>query len=175
MIPRLVLIALLLVSLAPSATIAQTGEPSRSFAWDVSRAVLIDPTTYAPAVISYHATRWDWRTSQVFFANGWVEENPRFTVSGKPADVPVSYDEGSRRILRTALTLVGYSAVNNAAAGVAERLLLARYPRRKTLIRTLSWAERIAFAAVLTYRNSADHLRQATDNRRLARELGYVR
>jgi hypothetical protein len=68
-----------------------------------------------------------------------------------------------------------YSAANNAGVAVAERLLLARYPCRKALIRALSWAERIAFASALTYRNSADHLRQASTNRRLAREYGYTR
>ena len=150
------------------------GEQPRSFAWDVARATLIDPTTYAPALISYEAMRQDWKTSQIMFANGWVEQNPRFTVSGKPNDVPVNYDAGRRRIRRAALTVLQYSAVNNVSTLVFERLLIARYPHRKTLIRTLSWVERIAVASALTYRNSADHLRQASKNRRLAREYGYT-
>jgi hypothetical protein len=141
----------------------------------VARAALIDPTTYAPALISYEAIRQDWKTSQVLFANGWLEENPRFTASGRPNDAPVGYDEGTSRIRRSALTILQYSALNNVSANVVERLLVARYPQRKRLIRVLSWTERIAFASFLTYNNSADHIRQASTNRRLAREYGYTR
>ena len=165
--------AVAMLGILPVSASAQA-EERRPFAWDVARAVLIDPTTYAPALISHEAIRRDWKTSQVLFAKGWLEKNPRFTISGKANDVPVSYDEGTRRILRTALTLVQYSALNNVGAGVAERILVTRYPHRKTLIRTLSWVERIAFASILTYRNSADHIRQASNNRRLAREYGYT-
>ena len=167
-------VAAMLVGLVPASAVAQAEKP-RPFAWDVARAVLIDPTTYAPALISHEAIRQDWKTSQVLFANGWVEANPRFTVSGRASDVPVDYDEGMRRIRRSALTIFQYSAVNNASARVIERLLAERYPHRKKLIRALSWAERIAFASFLTYTNSADHIRQASTNRRLAREYGYAR
>jgi len=158
-------------TLAPAAAWGQTRE--RPFAWDVARGVLIDPTTYAPAVISYEAIRRDWKSSQVLFAHGWVEQNPRYTISGRASDLPVSYDEGMRRIRRTALTLLQYSALNNVGVGVAERLLVRRYPSRKALVRTVSWIERIAFASLLIYSNSADHIRQAATNRRLAREHGY--
>jgi hypothetical protein len=161
-----------LLGLAPASALAQA-EERRPFAWDVARAVLIDPTTYAPALISHEAIRQDWKTSQVLFANGWLEQNPRFTVSGRANDVPVGYDEGTSRIRRTALTILQYSAVNNVSARVVERLLVVRYPHRKKLIRALSWAERIAFASLLSYTNSADHIRQASTNRRLAREYGY--
>ena len=159
---------------APASALAQAEQP-RPFAWDVARATLIDPTTYAPALISYEAIRQDWKTSQILFENGWLEQNPRFTVSGKANDVPVSYSEGTRRIRGAALTILWYSTVNNVSAGVAERVLMARYPHRKTLIRALSWAERIAFASLLAYRNSVDHIRQTSTNRRLAREYGYTR
>lgn len=167
--------AAMLLVLAPASALAQAQvETPRPFAWDVARAVLIDPTTYAPALISYEAIRRDWKTSQVLFANGWVEANPRFTVSGRAGDVPVSYREGTRRIRGAALTMFQYSAVNNTSAKIIERLLIARYPHRKKLIRALSWTERIAFASLLTYTNAADHIRQASTNRRLAREYGYV-
>lgn len=169
-----VFIVVMALGLAPASLRAQAEQP-RPFAWDVARAVLIDPTTFAPALISHEAIRQDWKTSQILFANGWLEQNPRFTTSGRANDVPVSYDEGTRRIRATALTMLQYSAVNNVSARVVERLLVARYPRRKTLIRALSWAERIAFASLLTYRNSADHIRQASTNRRLAIEYGYTR
>jgi hypothetical protein len=169
-------IAAMLLGLVPAPALAQAqAEAPRPFAWDVARAVLIDPTTYAPALISYEAIRQDWKTSQVLFANGWLEANPRFTVSGRPNDVPVSYAEGTRRIRGAALRMFQYSAVNNTSARVVERLLVARYPHRKRLIRALSWAERIAFASLLTYTNSADHLRQASTNRRLARGYSYTR
>ena len=163
----------MVLALAPLPAAAQAPE-SRPFAWDVARAVLIDPTTYAPALISYESIRQDWKTSQILFANGWVEENPRYTVSGSANDLPVSYEEGTRRIQGAALHVLTYSVANNVGAGIVERLLVARYPRRKTLIRTLSWTERVAFASLLTYRNSADHIRQASTNRRLAREYGYT-
>ena len=161
------------LGLVPTVASAQL-EDRRPFAWDVARAVLIDPTTYAPAIISYEALRQDWKASQRLFASGWVEKNPRYTISGRPNDVPVSYDEGIRRIRHTSLVVLQYSVINNAAAGVAERLLNERHPDRKTLIRAKSWIERIAFASILAYSNSADHWRQASANRRLALEYAYA-
>jgi hypothetical protein len=89
-------------------------------------------------------------------------------------DAPLPYDEGKDRIRAASLKVLQYSALNNALAGVGERLLIAKYPRRKKLIRTLSWVERIGYASFIAYRNSADHLRQAGTNRRLAREFGYT-
>ena len=169
-----VAIVTVLLGFAPSMARAQADEP-RAFVWDVTRATLIDPTTYAPTLIWYAAIRQDWKTSQILFANGWLEQNPQFTISGRANDVPVAYDEGMKRIRGTALTIFQYSAANNVGAGIVERLLVARYPQRKKLIRALSWGERIAFASLLTYRSSADHLRQASNNRRLAREYGYIR
>ena len=170
------LIAAMLVSVAPASVFAQAQvETQRPFVWDVARAVLIDPTTYAPALISYEAIQQDWKTSQVLFAHGWLEANPMFTVSGRATDVPVSYGEGTRKIRVIALTVFRDSAVNNVSARAVERLLISRYPHRKRLIRVLSWAERIAFASFLTYTNSAEHIRQASTNRRLAREYGYAR
>jgi hypothetical protein len=165
-------IVLTILILVPVSAWSQADE-RKPFVWDVARAVLIDPTTFAPALISHEAMRQDWKTSQVLFAYGWLEQNPRFTVSGRPNDVPVSYEEGTARIRGVALMVLRYSTLNNVSAQIAERFLIARYPRRKTLIRTLSWVERIAFASILTYSNSADHFRQASSNRRLAR--GYVR
>ena len=168
-----VFIAAIVLGLAPAWALAQV-EESRPFAWDVARAVLIDPTTFAPAVISYVAIRQDWKTSQILFANGWLEQNPRFTISGRANDVPVNYDQGARRIRIAACGVLQYSAAHNIGVAVVERLLVSRYRHRKALIRTLSWVERIAFASVLTYHNSAEHLRQASSNRRLAHEYGYT-
>ena len=93
---RAVLTAIVLVFASALAS-AQTAE-RRPFAWEVARAVLVDPTTYAPALISYESMRQDWKTSQVLFAYGWLEQNPRFTISGRANDVPLGYSEGSSRI-----------------------------------------------------------------------------
>ena len=131
-----VFIVAMILGLAPSSAHAQAGE-SRPFAWDVARAALIDPTTYAPALISFEAIRQDWKTSQILFANGWLEQNPRFTASGRANDVPVSYDEGTSRIRATALTMLQYSAVNNVSARVVERLSSA-HPQEEAHPR-LSW------------------------------------
>jgi hypothetical protein len=161
------------LGLSPTVISAQA-EDSGPFAWDVARAVLIDPTTYAPAILSHEAMRQDWKTSQLLFAHGWLEQNPRFTLSGRANDVPVSYLEGTSRIRGAALTVLQYSVANNVGVQVVERLLVSRYPQRKKLIRTLSWIERIALASILTYSNSADHLRQASVNRHLGREYGYA-
>src|SRR5438552_8326795 len=82
-------------------------EPSpqhSSFVWDITKKVLFDPTTYAPAAIGYDSTIRDWKTSQPLFRNGFLEHNPRFTFSGLPNDVPVSYSVGNRRIVSDAAT-----------------------------------------------------------------------
>lgn len=173
MIRALLVGALALLLVPPSAS--GQAEPPRPFAWDVARAVLIDPTTYVPAIVAHEAMMNDWKTSQVLFAHGWREVNPRYTVTGLPNDVPVSYEEGKDRIRGASLNVLWFSVLNNTLAGVGERLLISKYPHRKKLIRTLSWVERIGYASVIAYRNSAVHLRQAERNRQLAREFAYTR
>jgi hypothetical protein len=170
---RCILLIALALGFWPVSAGAQT-ENARPFAWDVTRAVLIDPSTFAPALIVNEAMQQDWKTSQVLFAHGWLEQNRDFTRSGLANDVPVPFHQGTRKIRRVALTVLGYSVVNNLGAAGLERLLITRYPERKTLIRTLSWVERIAFASILTYNNSARYFRQAEANRRLALEHGYT-
>jgi hypothetical protein len=174
MTARLFLLVLLAMAL-PSVATAQTSENPRAFGWDVARAVAIDPTTYVPAIIFHTAISDDWETSQVLFAHGWLEANPRFTRTGLPDDVPVGYAKGRGIITRDTLKLMGRSALHNGAVGIGERLLIARYPRQRKLIQTLSWIERIGFASVIAYRNAAVHVRQSDENRRLAREHGYIR
>src|SRR5262245_65105373 len=80
---------------------------------DTVKKVVLDPTTYAPAVIAYDATMRDWNTSQPFFRNGYFERNERFTLSGLPNDRPVSYDVGQRRILNDAFVTIEMSLINN--------------------------------------------------------------
>jgi hypothetical protein len=45
----------------------------------LAKSVALDPTTYAPAGLSYESSRMDWTTSYVFFQHGWLERNPRYT------------------------------------------------------------------------------------------------
>src|SRR5881628_1285044 len=86
------LVAALLVVL-PEAASAQDGDRS-SFVGDIAKRVVFDPTTYAPALIAYGATIHDWNTSQPLFRNGFVEHNPRFTLSGRSDDVALGYAAG---------------------------------------------------------------------------------
>jgi hypothetical protein len=139
---------------------------------DVFKRVVFDPTTYAPAVITYGATMRDWNTSQPFFNNGYLERNARFTTSGLPNDRPISYQAGRQRILRDAFINLQVSLVNNVTDQVIERVLVTRYPQHRKLFRTLGWIERIGFASFMSYQLSSQHFRQANLNERRAREMG---
>src|ERR1700722_10337182 len=97
-----------------SSIVASAQEQERSSpASTIVKQVVLDPTTYAPAVIAYDATVQDWKTSQPFFRNGFMEGNPRFTISGLPNDLPVSYAEGMRRIAADGVRDLGLSLFNN--------------------------------------------------------------
>ena len=172
-IGRFLLVTLMLVT--PTAAFAQSDEAdsSSSMFWDVTKSVVLDPTTYAPAVLSYSSMKLDWNSSQPLFRNGWVEQNHRFTLSGRPNDLPVSVAEGNSRIRKMALLHLQESVVNNVAANVFERVLTNRYPQHRKLFKALSWAERIAFASYVSYVASATHFEQADRNRQLARQYGY--
>jgi hypothetical protein len=154
---RTALAAALLVALAAVPGHAQSlGEHARSIAIDV----LKDPTTYAPAVASEVGKSLDWVSSQRFFAAGYVEDNPYYTISGLPHDRPVSRATGHWINLQSSLQVLGYSVANNALAGVASRALTARWPQHKRLIRTVSAIERVGFAVGTAYLNSAKNFRQ---------------
>lgn len=155
----------------PSFATAQ--EKPRPLLWDIARSVLIDPTTYAPAVLSYEAQRWDWKTSQVFLERGWLEQNARFTISGRSNDVPMTYEAGTHQIRKEALARLQWSVTNNLATGICERVLIARYPEHGKLVRTISWIERISVNSYVSYLASVEHFRQVSKNRRLARAYGY--
>jgi hypothetical protein len=158
--------------LSPTVASAQQEDGSSLF-WDVTRGVLFDPTTYAPATLSYTSMKLDWQSSQPLFRNGWVEQNYRFTLSGRPNDRPVSFAEGNRRIRRLALLHLQESIINNVAANLFERVLTEKHPQHRKLFKALSWAERIAFASYVSYVASVNHFRQAERNRELARQFGY--
>src|SRR5262245_56236152 len=169
---RLVAALTALLLFSPVGAIAQV-RVERSFAADVIARIVLDPTTYAPAALAYDATMRDWRTSQPFFQHGYYESNARFTVSGWPNDVAVSYSAGQRIIRADALASLRRSAVNNLAEQMIERMLVNKYPNHRKLVRAVGWAQRISFASFKAYRLSAPHYRQAWQNERLAAQLGF--
>lgn len=169
-IKRLVLLSMMI--LTPAIASAQA-ETDSNFFWDVTKAVVFDPTTYAPATLSYTSMKMDWESSQTLFRHGWVEQNHRFTISGRPNDVPVSFGEGNKRIRQMALLHLQESLVNNVAANVFERVLAEKYPQHRKLFKVLSWVERIAFASYVSYVASASHFKQTERNRQLAIQYGY--
>jgi hypothetical protein len=148
-----------------------SGERPWSF-WRATRQVAFDPTTYAPAVISYVSTKLDWDTSQVFFRNGYVEGNPRFTISGNANDTPLSYRTGQRRILSDTLETLGGSMANNFITRTIEQVLIERYPDHPRLVHTIGWIERVSFSSYWSYRLSATHFRQWKANERMAAQNG---
>ena len=156
----------------PAKVAAQEREQS-SFLGSVVKGVVLDPTTYAPAAIGYDATMRDWKTSQPLFQRGFMEHNPRFTVSGLPNDLPVDYEHGNHKILMDAFATLQISLVNNIADRVIERSLIERYPNHRKLVRTLNWIERAAFASSMAYILSEAHYRQSHANEQLARQMGY--
>ena len=160
------------IAITPAMASAQS-ESDTNVVWDVTKAVVFDPTTYAPATLSYTSMKMDWDSSQTLFRHGWVEHNHRFTISGRPNDVPVSFAEGNRRIRNMALRHLQESLINNVAANVFERVLADKYPQHRKAFKVLSWVERIAFASYVSYVASANHFKQARRNRRMAVEFGY--
>ena len=167
-----VFLSIITLILAPAIASAQSDAES-SFFWDLTKSVVFDPTTYAPATLSYTSMKMDWESSQPLFRNGWVEQNHRFTVTGRPNDTPISVGDGHRQIRRMALLHLQESIINNVAANVFERVLAEKYPQHRKLFKVLSWVERIAFASYVSYVASANHFRQTARNRELAREYGY--
>ena len=163
---------LTIMILTPAVASAQADTDSNLF-WDVTKAVVLDPTTYVPATLSYTSMKLDWNSSQPLFRNGWVEQNQRFTLSGRSNDVPVSFVDGNKQIRNMALMHLQESIVNNAAANIFERVLANKYPQHRTLFKILSWSERIAFASYVSYYASAQHFKQAERNRQLALQFGY--
>lgn len=132
-----------------------------------------DPTTYAPAVISVEALHLDWSSSQVFFQHGFLESNPRFTISGRPNDVPIGFGDGNAKILKIALATLRMSLVNNTASAIVEGLAIRRFPEHRKLVRTLGWIERVSLATYWSHHESFQYFRQWQRNEETARQLGY--
>jgi len=166
-------LALLLTLVLTPALASAQGETDSNVFWDVTKAVVFDPTTYAPATLSYTSMKMDWDSSQALFRNGWVEQNRLFTVSGRPNDLPLSFADGNKKIRNMALLHLQESVVNNVAANIFERVLAEKYPDHRKLFKVLSWVERIGFASYMSYAASANHFRQTERNRQLVVQFGY--
>lgn len=123
-------------------------------------STLKDLKTYAPAGVYYTAAKLDWHSSQPLFANGTLEENGHYTLSGLPHSAPVSESVGNHRILVDTLEVAGMSAANNVASNFLTNKLIAKHPEHKKLIGTLGFVERAVFASVLSYSLSAPHFSQ---------------
>jgi len=158
---RTAVVAALLVAAAAAPARAQSlAEHARSIAIDV----LKDPTTFAPAVASEIGKTLDWSSSQRFFAAGYLEDNPYYTISGLPHDRPVPAGTGHWINFEASLEVLAVSAANNVAVGVATRALEARWPEHKRLVRVAAVVERIGFAIGTGYLNSAKNFRQWRKN-----------
>jgi hypothetical protein len=133
--------------------------------------VLKDPTTYALPPIVYTAHRLDWDSSQKLFAHGYLEANPKFTLTGRIDDVPISHAAGKRRILRYSAATIGRSMLNNGICAVVERRLIDRAPHRRKLIRALGWIERSLVMSYWSYRLTHNQVGQWMDNERVLGRL----
>jgi hypothetical protein len=142
-------------------------EGKRPLVADLFVRVLKDPTTYALPPIVYTAHRLDWDSSQKLFAHGYLEANPKFTLTGRVDDVPISHAAGKRRILRYSASMFGRSALNNGICAIVERRLIERAPHRRKLIRTLGWIERGFATAYWSYRLTHNQVGQWRDNERM--------
>ena len=154
------------VAAPPSATRSIEGGRRSVFA-EVFTRVVKDPTTYALPPIVYTAHRLDWDSSQKLFAHGYLEANPKFTLSGRVDDIPISHAAGKRRILRYSASMIGRSALNNGICALVEHRLIERAPHRRKLIRTLGWIERGFVTAYWSYRLTHNQVAQWRDNERV--------
>jgi len=159
--------------LAGVSNVAAQDRETSSFLGSVIKGVVFDPTTYAPAALSYDSTMRDWKSSQPFFQHGFLEHNQRFTISGLPNDQAVSYSVGGHRILMDSLTTLQVSLVNNLTSRVVEQTLMEHYPEHRKLVKTVGWIERVAFAASMSYVLSDQHYRQWRMNENLAGQMGF--
>ena len=70
-------IFLTIIILTPSVASAQTDTGSSVF-WDVTKSVVFDPTTYAPATLSYTSMKMDWNSSQPLVPQWMGRAEPSF-------------------------------------------------------------------------------------------------
>ncbi len=164
-------VALLVVAIASASRVAFAQE--QFSLWDITKHVVVDPTTYTPSVLAYASQRLDWDSSQPFFQHGDTEHNPEYTISGRPDDIPISHEAGNARILHRSFTVLENSFIHNVSSQVLERILISRHPEHRRLIEALGLMERISVAAYASYQMSASHFNQWQVNNQLARQRGY--
>jgi hypothetical protein len=147
------------------------GAESRPLFSETFSRVFKDPTTYALPPIVYAAHRLDWDSSQKLFAYGYLEANPKFTLTGRVDDLPISHAAGNRRILRYSASMIGRSILNNSITAIVERRLIERHPEKRKLIRALGWIERSLVTAYWSYRLTHNQVAQWQDNERVLATL----
>jgi len=143
------------------------------FLKDTAKDVVLDSTTYGPFGASWLSKQLDWNSSQVLFRNGYVEDNPDFTINGLSHDKPVGYWSGNARIVRVSLPVLQLSLVNNMLTSAIERMLIYHYPEHRKFIKALGWVEKIAVSGYISYKYSHGNFRQWQINKDKARQLGY--
>ena len=163
----------LIVCLLLIPSVANAQERERSVFGHAFKMAVLDPTTWTPAIVTYDGTMRDWQSSQPFFQRGYVEQNARFTRSGRSGDVAISYGAGRDQILRDSLSVLAVSAVHNFGTQLIEEGLRERYPQHRKLVTVLGWIERSAVASAMTYALATPHYRQWRANQQLAAKLGF--
>lgn len=124
-------------------------------------AFLWDPTTYVTPSLYLHSAHQDWSSSQPYFRAGWLESNPRFTISGQPDSIPVSYEDGEEIIRRDAIQHLAISYIHNTTSRFFQSALERHYPSHKKLIHWVGLMERIGFCSFNAYIYSHQHYHQA--------------
>jgi len=171
--PYNLVLALACVTLLWStAASAQTSEPSSSIS-RILKAVGRDPVTYTPVVMKFTAMSLDWESSQIFFRHGFVEHNERYTVSGRPDDVPISHAAGRRKLAMDSLTLLARTVPQSLAERATERLLVRVFPQHKKAMVVAGRAIRILGASYMSYTTSRANIRRWQRNERLAHQMGF--
>ena len=174
-LPRISGVALaLFVTLAASTPAAAQAPPEQpSLLGGTVKATLLDPTTYAPSAVLYQSMLLDWKSSQPFFAHGFVEANARYTTTGLPHSTPLSYAAGKRQILKDSLVILPGMIANNALSHLMERRLIESHPEHRKLFRVLGVVQRVSLSALISYRLSAGHFQQWQKNQQMASQFGY--
>jgi hypothetical protein len=158
---------------APAAAQTASTAEQPSLLGSTVKATLLDPTTYAPSAVLYSSMFLDWKSSQPFFANGFVEANPRYTTTGLAHSEPLSYGAGTRQILKDSLVVLPGMIANNALSHLMERRLIESHPEHRKLLRVLGVVQRVSLSALISYRLSSGHFQQWQKNQRLASQFGY--
>jgi hypothetical protein len=164
----------LLPLLRTTPAIAQEQQKSQPSAVAATlRSAVRDATSYTPALVKYGAMHLDWESSQIFFRHGFMERNPRYTVSGLANDLPIDRQAGRKRIAVDSLKVLAYSVPQDLAERAIERTLIRLFPAHRKVFVLAGRIGRVATSTYLSYAVSAVHFRQWQRNEQQARRLGY--